>query len=178
MEKKGALEPVYATRASGEARRIEFDPRTHPGIIKRLLVAGFRDEAVAAVVGVAPETLKAWFSRYPALGECRVEARMREADLIDTAFRMALGEVDEATGQFTGGSPSMMQFILERRYGWVKPAPAARSGKGKGAQQAARELPDEGLPEALDRAIAAMGGETKLLALIEALAQPPRGSPH
>ena len=144
MKPKQNGRDVTRERAHGEPERIQYDPDRHPGIIKRLLLAGYGDTKTAAVLGITPETLRRWFAKYPALDECRVEARMREADLVDTAHRMALGEYDDKAGHYKGGDAGMLKFILERRYGWVTPAMAA---KGK---PPAKELPDdERLPELL-----------------------------
>lgn len=131
-------------RAPGEPEHIQYDPDIHPGLIKRLFRAGVGEAMVAACLGVALETLRRWFAKYPALDECRVEMdpRMREAHLVDAAHRMALGEYDDKAHHYKGGDERMLKFILERRYGWVVP-------KGK---PPAKELPDdERLQEALER---------------------------
>ena len=133
---------LRAERAEGE--RVSFDPRRHPGIVKRLVLLGHTRREVAAVLGIAESTLAAWFRRHPELDQARVEANMRGAHLADAAYRLALGEWDPVKQEYKGGDSQLMRFLLERKHGFVRPTAEQQKEMDRAA------APDGRLEELLD----------------------------
>ena len=151
---------VTRARAHGEPERIQYDPEPHPGIIKRLMLYGHARADVAAILGVSDSTIAGWFAKHPALDDCRIEAQMRGPDLVAAAYRLALGPYDEASGEYAGGDPGMMRFLLERKHGFTLPAKEERKASGA--------APDAALKRATDRLIERLGGEDRLREMMNA----------
>lgn len=154
---------VTRIRAHGEPERIKYDPDRHPGIIKRLLAFGTQRPDVAAILGVTDSTLAGWFAKYPELDEARMQVGMRGPDLLDVAYRAALGPYDPETGTYAGGDPGMMRFLLERKHGLTLPTKEERKASDAAPDDAAK------LKQAVDRLVGSLGGAGRLREMVNAM---------
>ena len=148
---------VTRIRAHGEPERIQYDPDRHPGIIKRLLAFGTQRPDVAAILGVTDSTLAGWFAKFRELDEARMQVAMCGPDLLDVAYRAALGPYDPETGTYAGGDMAMARWLLEREHGRIPP-------KREEAKRRAGE--EESLQRAVERLVARLGGDERLRELV------------
>ena len=147
-------------RLDGEPERIKYDAKVHPIIIRRMVFYGYDAEDIAGVLGIAPRTLDRWFALHDELQIARVEAQMRGPALVEMAYRMAMGEYDPETGRYSGGSESMVKFLLERKHGFHKPNEKEVKAQGD---------VDADLRRVAERVERMAGGPAKLRALARSL---------
>lgn len=118
------LDAVRRARTAGEPKRVEFDPVVHPGIVYRLYSAGRGHDDVAAALGISGETLDGWLELHPELEEARIQAQAADAEILRSVMDHALGEVDPATGRYSGGNTTLLKFLAQTRLGMVAPKTA------------------------------------------------------
>ena len=147
-------------RLEGEPAKIHYNEKVHPIIIRRMVFYGYDHADIANALGITEATLDRWFARYEDLQMARVEAQMKGPSLVEVAYRMAMGEYDPETGQYAGGSESMVKFLLERKHGFHKP---------NEKEVKAQEDVDANLRRVVERVERMAGGPPRLRALAQAL---------
>jgi len=106
---KKAMAKVGRQRAAEEPDEIPFDPRFHPGAIRRATLFGHSHEQCAALLGISPPTLARWLT-YPSVQVEVSKARLKWLELGEFA-------VDKAIGEQEGGDTRLLTLFLKGKLG-------------------------------------------------------------
>ena len=113
-----ALNEIQVMRSEGEKDRIKFQPDVHPGIIKRLSLAGFTRDQCAAALGIAPKTLEGWVHRHEEVRDAiRWGTHLADAEVMQSIYDLATGWIDEKTGRRKGAQAAAAIFWAKNRLG-------------------------------------------------------------
>ena len=88
---------------------------------------GLKPDQVAWALGITIPTLGVWVESHPELREYADEGKLKDLELIESAFDLAVGYKDDQ-GRRVGASSDMCKFLLKNRLGM-------------------RDKPDDGTPE-------------------------------
>ena len=115
-----ALAAVGRERKPGEARRVEYNPAVHPGLVSRALRFLGVEEA-AAVVGIPAPMLRTWLEIHPEMEQARARVAGRDLEILESLEATALGERNPETGKYDKGNPALLMFLARTRLGMHKP---------------------------------------------------------
>ena len=100
----------------------------HGPLVTRCTMLGLSPDQIAWVLGVKLPTLKVWTETYPELREAARKGRLKDLELIEAAFDLAVGRLDK-NGNRVGASPDLLKFLLKSRLKMSdRPEPAKPGG--------------------------------------------------
>lgn len=117
MKHVDALTPIRKDRFPAEGRITRYCPKTHPGIIRRMMLCGYGAPEVATVIGVTQHTLREWRDEHPDVQKAFRASLEFNSRLAEAAFNMAVS-YDEENDEYIGKNASMLKFLLQSRLGW------------------------------------------------------------
>ena len=124
------LQGIARERAPGE--EVAYRRSVHPGIIRRLLLMHQPPDRIAAAIGISVSTLNRWLKSYPELVEACEEVMHMHAQVVESAWEMAVGYKHPVTKQRIA-SVAMIKF-------WLQTQMPERFGGGDPDEQARRSL--------------------------------------
>ena len=112
------MREIGRVRLAGEKRVRLFDEKRDPGMVFRGLLAGYKADQIAAMLGIELSTLNRWMEEFPELREARARALAADAEVVQSLHDQAVGYVDAKTGRRKGASVVAAIFWLKARQGW------------------------------------------------------------
>ncbi len=109
---------IATARIQGESKVGTFNPDSHPGIIYRALLAGFKIDQIAAILGISPTDMNRWLSTYPELVDAQRKALTADAEVVASLYDAATGYRDPKTQRRKGYSVQAQIFWIKSRLGW------------------------------------------------------------
>lgn len=97
-------------------RPTKYDPKTHPGIIRKLAERGLSEEEMAEVLCVATSTLSLWKVEHPEFSEALHEGKAEPIkDVEDALYRLCKGYTYKEGGETKTKHPDVraIQFYLK-----------------------------------------------------------------
>ena len=158
-----------------EGHRVTYNPEVHPGIIERLAILGRTQKEIAAIIGVAQQTLSDWIQRHD---ECATAWNfgndLADAEVMKAHYDLAVGWVDDQ-GRRKGANVTAQIFWLKNRCGWRNEQPLAKDDDRKDEDNLTPEAMAQAA-KALIRILEAAGGEGP--PMIDATPAPASGGPE
>ena len=127
---------IAKARADGEPTLMHYDELVHPGIIKRLTMAGLDAEHIAAALGVANSTLYRWRTKHQAVADAFYWGRdvMATAHVIESLYDQAVGYLDK-DGRRRGVNVAATIFWLKNQAGWRNEPPETKEDDANATQE-------------------------------------------
>ena len=97
-------------------RPTKYDPKIHPGIIKKLAATGLTEEVMSEVLGITPPTFWAWKKEHPEFLRAVMEGKAEPISTVENAlYRLCKGYTYKEGGVKKTKHPDVraIQFYLK-----------------------------------------------------------------